>query len=216
MDAYIGAAGEAKDTMARHPFHDVAIVGVHNTKQARVLEGHDSRSITFEAGLGALADAGLATARHRRRHRPVRGSDFVYQARIGPVWRSMSRHGHPRGARGRGRDRQRARHHRAHQRGIGGRLHRARVDRAVDAPAQRVRRAVRHVHRRRVRARSRAATCTCTARRPRRSPPSPPTIRNNGHVNPEAVLLRTRAVHRRRTSSTAAWSPTRSTSSTAR
>ena len=42
------------------------------------------------------------------------------------------------------------------------------------------------------------------------------TIRNNGHVNPEAVLLRPRAVHACRTSSTAAWSPTRSTSSTAR
>ena len=30
--------------MARHPFHEVAIVGVYNTQQARVLEGHDSRS----------------------------------------------------------------------------------------------------------------------------------------------------------------------------
>ena len=44
---------------SRHPFHDVAIVGVHNTKQARVLEGHDSQTITCEAGMGALADAGL-------------------------------------------------------------------------------------------------------------------------------------------------------------
>ena len=39
--------------MAKHPFHDVAIVGVFNTEQARVLEGHDSRSITFAAGMGA-------------------------------------------------------------------------------------------------------------------------------------------------------------------
>ena len=52
--------------MASHPFHDVAIVGVHNTEQARVLEGHDSRSITLEAGLGAVADAGLTVARRRR------------------------------------------------------------------------------------------------------------------------------------------------------
>jgi hypothetical protein len=43
--------------MAAHPFHDVAIVGVHNTAQARVLEGHDTRTIAMEAGLGALADA---------------------------------------------------------------------------------------------------------------------------------------------------------------
>jgi acetyl-CoA acetyltransferase len=80
--------------MARHPLHDVAIVGVHNTVQGRVLEGYDSRTITLEAGLGAVADAGL---------KPndidgvvgVNGSDFIYQARIGPVWRSMSQLGIP-------------------------------------------------------------------------------------------------------------------------
>jgi acetyl-CoA acetyltransferase len=80
--------------MADHPFHDVAIVGVHNTKQARVLEGHDSRTITLEAGFGAVEDAGLS---------PididgvvgVTGSDFIYQTRIGPVWRSMSQLGIP-------------------------------------------------------------------------------------------------------------------------
>jgi acetyl-CoA acetyltransferase len=80
--------------MAGHPFHDVAIVGVHNTKQARVLEGHDSRTITLEAGFGAVEDAGLS---------PididgvvgVTGSDFIYQTRIGPVWRSMSQLGIP-------------------------------------------------------------------------------------------------------------------------
>ena len=80
--------------MARHFFHDVAIVGVHNTEQARVLEGHDSRSITFAAGLGALADAGLAV------HdvdgvMGQGGNDFLYQARIGPVWRSASGFGLP-------------------------------------------------------------------------------------------------------------------------
>jgi len=40
-----------------HPFRDVAIVGVHNTPQARRLPGHDSSSIALEAALGALADA---------------------------------------------------------------------------------------------------------------------------------------------------------------
>jgi acetyl-CoA acetyltransferase len=77
-----------------HPFHDVAIVGVHNTAQARVLEGHDERSITLEAALGALDDAGLSP-------RDVDGivgptaSDFLYQSRTGPVWRSMSALGIP-------------------------------------------------------------------------------------------------------------------------
>ena len=45
-----------------HPFRDVAIVGVHNTAQARRLPGqHDSTSIALEAAQGALADAGIAT-----------------------------------------------------------------------------------------------------------------------------------------------------------
>jgi acetyl-CoA acetyltransferase len=45
-----------------HPFRDVAILGVHNTPQARRLAGHDSSSIALQAALGALADAGLAVA----------------------------------------------------------------------------------------------------------------------------------------------------------
>jgi len=45
--------------MAPHPFADVAIVGVHNTVQARRLPGHDSTSIALLAALGALADAGI-------------------------------------------------------------------------------------------------------------------------------------------------------------
>jgi acetyl-CoA acetyltransferase len=44
-----------------HPFRDVAIVGIHNTAQARRLPGqHDSSSIALEAALGALSDAGIA------------------------------------------------------------------------------------------------------------------------------------------------------------
>ncbi len=42
-----------------HPYHDVAIVGVHNTTQALELEGHDGESIALEGALGALADAGI-------------------------------------------------------------------------------------------------------------------------------------------------------------
>ena len=80
--------------MAQHPFHDVAVVGVHNTKQAKVLEGHDPRSVTMQAALGALDDAGLEP-------RDVDGvvgglsSDFLFQSRIGPAWRSMSQLGIP-------------------------------------------------------------------------------------------------------------------------
>jgi acetyl-CoA acetyltransferase len=42
-----------------HPYRNVAIVGVHNTAQARYLEGHDSESIAMEGAFGALRDAGI-------------------------------------------------------------------------------------------------------------------------------------------------------------
>jgi acetyl-CoA acetyltransferase len=45
--------------VSTHPFRDVAIVGVRNTRQARELPEHDSQSIAVEASLGALADAGI-------------------------------------------------------------------------------------------------------------------------------------------------------------
>jgi acetyl-CoA acetyltransferase len=77
-----------------HPYHDVAVVGVHNTEQARVLEGHDSRSITFAAGMGALADAGLGP-RDIDGIVGQTGSDLLYQARNGPVWRSYAGTGSP-------------------------------------------------------------------------------------------------------------------------
>jgi len=76
------------------PFRDVAIVGVFNTKQARVLEGHDTQSIALEAALGAIRDAGLEP-------RDIDGvvggiaSNFLFQSRIGPAWRSMSPLGIP-------------------------------------------------------------------------------------------------------------------------
>jgi acetyl-CoA acetyltransferase len=43
----------------RDPLHDVAIVGLHNTRQARDL-GRSTREVRNEAALGALADAGVA------------------------------------------------------------------------------------------------------------------------------------------------------------
>ena len=80
--------------MPSHPFHDVAIVGVHNTQQARVLEGYDSRTITLEAGFGAIEDAGLSVLDIDGVVGQT-GSDFIYQSRVGPVWRSMSQLGIP-------------------------------------------------------------------------------------------------------------------------
>ena len=77
-----------------HPFRDVAIAGVFNTEQARSLDGHDSQSIALEGALGALADAGIGIAE-------VDGiagqfaADMVLGARMGPCSRKLSSHGIP-------------------------------------------------------------------------------------------------------------------------
>src|SRR4051794_41239751 len=46
--------------MARHPLQNVAIAGVYQTQQARVLPGRTSFSLAVECVRGALADAGLS------------------------------------------------------------------------------------------------------------------------------------------------------------
>ncbi|HZX56279.1 MAG TPA: hypothetical protein VFE86_16450, partial [Ilumatobacteraceae bacterium] len=77
-----------------HPFRDVAIVGVHNTRQSRQLDGHDSLSIALEGALGALADAGIGVDE-------VDGiagqfaAEMVLGARMGPCSRKLSTHGIP-------------------------------------------------------------------------------------------------------------------------
>jgi acetyl-CoA acetyltransferase len=78
-----------------HPFHDVAIVGVYNTRQARVLDEHSGGTIGLEAAIGAVADAGLTPGDIDGVIGTGGASDFVYQHRIGPVWRSMSGAGIP-------------------------------------------------------------------------------------------------------------------------
>lgn len=46
--------------MASHPFRSVAIAGLYNTVQARHLPEHDSTSIALAGALGALTDAGIS------------------------------------------------------------------------------------------------------------------------------------------------------------
>lgn len=80
--------------MPDHPFRDVVVAGVFNARQARVLEGESSFSITVEAALGAIADAGLAVT-------DVDGvtgalsSDLAFELGLGPVWQSASQLGIP-------------------------------------------------------------------------------------------------------------------------
>jgi len=45
--------------MGSHPYRDVAVAAVFNTKQGKTLEGYDSLGIAIEAALGVLAEAGM-------------------------------------------------------------------------------------------------------------------------------------------------------------
>jgi len=44
-----------------HPYRDVAIAAAFNTRQAKALEGYDSLTIGVEAAVGVIAEAGVAT-----------------------------------------------------------------------------------------------------------------------------------------------------------
>ncbi|MFI0354938.1 thiolase family protein [Actinomadura sp. 9N407] len=73
--------------MTPHPFRDVAIVAAYNTPQARVLEGHTSFSITLDAARGALAEAAVPAAEVDAvfsKHAP----DLIYALGLGPAWNS--------------------------------------------------------------------------------------------------------------------------------
>ncbi|NUP33285.1 MAG: thiolase family protein [Streptomycetaceae bacterium] len=70
-----------------HPYRDVVIAGVHNTVQARRLEGHTSASITVEAIQGALADAGLTLDDVDGISAADLSARLIYDLRLGPAWR---------------------------------------------------------------------------------------------------------------------------------
>ncbi|MEV3964215.1 thiolase family protein [Nocardia sp. NPDC050193] len=78
--------------MSSHPFHDVAIVAAYNTPQARRLDGHTSFSITLAAARGVLAEAGISATGVDAvfsKHAP----ELIYALGIGPVWNSNSKGG---------------------------------------------------------------------------------------------------------------------------
>ncbi|NKY43650.1 thiolase family protein [Nocardia cerradoensis] len=78
--------------MSAHPFRDVAIVATYNTPQARVLEGHTAFSITLAAARGVLAESGVAAAEVDAvfsKHAP----ELIYALGIGPAWNSNSKGG---------------------------------------------------------------------------------------------------------------------------
>jgi acetyl-CoA acetyltransferase len=67
-----------------HPYAEVAIVGVHNTKQARRLEGHDSFTIALDAVRGVLAKTGVE-AREVDGFFGEHSRDLVYALGAGPA-----------------------------------------------------------------------------------------------------------------------------------
>jgi acetyl-CoA acetyltransferase len=78
--------------MSGHPFRDVAIVAAYNTPQARVLEGQTAFSITLAAARGVLAEANVAATEVDAvfsKHAP----ELIYALGIGPVWNSNSKGG---------------------------------------------------------------------------------------------------------------------------
>jgi acetyl-CoA acetyltransferase len=80
--------------MTTHPFHDVAIVAAYNTPQARVLDGHTAFSITLAAARGVLEDSAVAVTDVDAvfsKHAP----ELIYELGVGPVWNSNTKGGIP-------------------------------------------------------------------------------------------------------------------------
>lgn len=73
-----------------HALQDIAIVGVYQTRQARSLEGETSLSLTAESVRGALADAGLGLSDvdglNVRVGMEGASEDFGYQLGLGFFW----------------------------------------------------------------------------------------------------------------------------------
>ena len=65
------------------------IVGIHNTKQARRLEGETSRSLNVKATKAALADAGLTLEDVDGVSATGESSSLVYDFRLGPAWQGI-------------------------------------------------------------------------------------------------------------------------------
>ncbi|MGE2815019.1 thiolase family protein [Mycobacterium heidelbergense] len=66
-----------------------AIVGVHNTRQGRRLEGETSRSLALKAIRGALDDAGLSLDDVDGISAGPLSATLIYDLRLGPAWQGL-------------------------------------------------------------------------------------------------------------------------------
>lgn len=67
-----------------------AIVGVHNTRQARRLEGETTRSLVVQSICGALEDAGLSLSDVDGISAGMTGAGLIYDLGIGPAWQGFN------------------------------------------------------------------------------------------------------------------------------
>ncbi|WP_322858285.1 thiolase family protein [Mycobacterium europaeum] len=67
-----------------------AIVGVHNTRQGRRLDGETSRSLTLSAIRGALDDAGLRLDDVDGISAGPLSTALIYDLRLGPAWQGLA------------------------------------------------------------------------------------------------------------------------------
>jgi acetyl-CoA acetyltransferase len=88
-----GADGEAL-SVSPHPYHDVAIVGVHNTTQARRLPDTTMSRLLMDAVFGACADAGVAV-REIDAFVGQGPAELTYDLGLGPGQRVFSNLGIP-------------------------------------------------------------------------------------------------------------------------
>jgi acetyl-CoA acetyltransferase len=75
----------SSDSSSRQP----VIVGIHNTKQARRLEGETSRSLSVQATQAALADAGLTLEDVDGVCSMGDSASLIYDFRLGPAWQGI-------------------------------------------------------------------------------------------------------------------------------
>jgi acetyl-CoA acetyltransferase len=68
----------------------VAIVGVHNTRQGRRLDGETSRTLALKAIGGALDDAGLGLDDVDGISASPHSTALIYDLRIGPAWQGLA------------------------------------------------------------------------------------------------------------------------------
>jgi acetyl-CoA acetyltransferase len=71
------------------PKRTAAIVGVHNTRQGRRLDGETSRGLAIKAIQGALDDAGLTLDDVDGISASPQSTALIYDLRIGPAWQGQ-------------------------------------------------------------------------------------------------------------------------------